>query len=307
MIENDSKSIAILLSTYNGSKYLNEQFQTLYNQTYKNLVIYARDDGSSDNTREIIQRWKKKMSIKMVDASNNLGAARSFMELVYHCGNYEYYAFCDQDDLWDADKIEKAIKKIKDYDQPYLYFCNGRYVDENGAVTRDKTTVPTEDLNFWSAIVCGFCPGCSMVWNNELMKIVRRVNYRSLPMHDLLFCLSALAFGNVLYDETVHYSRRMHENNVVGRSGKSKIQLFKQRKKLWLKEGKKNPIGIFLQDIKRNLISENVIIDLEELEDFIQYKVSIKSKIELLINKKYISSNQRATCSFKVRILFNLI
>lgn len=300
-------TVAVLMAVYNGERFLDRQLETIYNQTYDNIVVYVRDDKSSDKTLEILNNWKDRLNICLLESDKNIGPADSFMDLVYRCGHHKYYAFSDQDDEWDPDKLEIAINKVKQFDVPFLYFCNARIIDENSRVLKENTLVNEADLNFWSDIVCGVCAGCAMVFNDKLMELVRRTKYRSIPMHDTLFGLSAMAMGYFYYDKTVHYSRRMHSNNVVGREGKSATALFKQKLMLWFKNGKKDPIDTFLDDIALNLAKESTVVDFKELSHIIHYKENLINKIRVLTDKRLTSTNTRAVRSFKARVLLNLI
>ena len=107
--------IAIFLSTYNGSRYLKKQLDSIANQTYIDLIhLYIRDDGSSDSTLDIISKYSCKMNITVI-LGDNVGPAKSFWELFTNKDIMaDYYAFCDQDDIWDKDKVEKGVKALND-------------------------------------------------------------------------------------------------------------------------------------------------------------------------------------------------
>ena len=103
--------IAILMSTYNGHKYLDEQMESLVNQTLKdNMTVYVRDDGSNDDTIEIIEKWSKKLDVVLYKGEN-IGPAKSFWDLFMNLGiQADYYAFCDQDDVWEKDKLRRELR-----------------------------------------------------------------------------------------------------------------------------------------------------------------------------------------------------
>ena len=106
--------IIILLSTYNGAKYLKNQIDSLASQTYDDFRIIARDDGSSDESLAILKLYDK---IEIVDSRQNLGAKGSFAELLEYAVEHtdgEFFMFCDQDDVWKNDKIEKTLAKIQE-------------------------------------------------------------------------------------------------------------------------------------------------------------------------------------------------
>ena len=127
--------IAVLMSTYNGHKYLDKQLKSIAEQTVVNhLTLYIRDDGSKDDTFDIIDKWKNKINIVLYK-EKNAGPAMSFWQLLMKSEvKADYYAFCDQDDVWDKDKIEKGIEKLKGSIQ--LYACNCRIIDEKDVVIK---------------------------------------------------------------------------------------------------------------------------------------------------------------------------
>ena len=104
-----NKEVVILISTYNGEKYLAEQLDSLLNQTYQNIKIFIRDDGSKDKTIDIIKEYQKKSEKIFLTEGKNIGFINSFFELLKLSNNADYYAYCDQDDVWMEDKIERAV------------------------------------------------------------------------------------------------------------------------------------------------------------------------------------------------------
>ena len=101
--------IAIMLSTYNGEKYIRKQLDSLVNQSYKAYMkVFVRDDGSTDNTLSILEEYIEKINLTIIKGEN-VGPGKSFWKLFMNQNiNADYYAFCDQDDIWDSDKLKKA-------------------------------------------------------------------------------------------------------------------------------------------------------------------------------------------------------
>ena len=107
--------VNILLSTFNGEPFLGEQLDSLQSQDYPNFEIYVRDDGSTDDTVSLLQEYQVKYpNIKLV-TGKNVGYIRNFYELVHSCGGdkNELYAFCDQDDVWEPQKISRSVAMIQ--------------------------------------------------------------------------------------------------------------------------------------------------------------------------------------------------
>lgn len=113
--------IAILMSTYNGSLFIKEQIESILKQTNKEWLLYIRDDGSTDDTRMILQEYTRKNPSKihlLHDEFMNIGAGRSFMHLL-EVVNADYYMFCDQDDVWMENKIERTYLYLRNLEQKF--------------------------------------------------------------------------------------------------------------------------------------------------------------------------------------------
>ncbi len=306
LIEDD---VAIMLSTYNGEEYLDEQLKSIYEQTYKSIKLYVRDDGSNDNTLQIIDKWSAKMDITVIESEMNVGPAKSFLEIVKKVGEHAVYAFCDQDDIWDNDKVEIAMKRLTQSSEvPTLYFSNSRLINNVGEVIAETTHLEAPIITFESEVVCGYCPGCAMFFNRTLLELVNAENYSSVPMHDTLFVLTALAVGNVIYDKIPRFSRRMHAHNVVGKKGKNFLGKIKQTVSTWFVNSKKCPLNQFAYELYDNLkVIGDLNLNESELLKLIDYKKGIKNKLVIYKSAAYTTKNKRALRSFHIRLFLNLL
>ena len=123
--------VAVLMSTYNGEKYLKQQIDSILNQRGDfQLDLLIRDDGSNDNTISILEEYTQTNKIHYY-IGNNLGPAYSFLDLLINSHNYDFYAFADQDDYWMPNKISVAISNLSNIKGPALYFANAELVDSN--------------------------------------------------------------------------------------------------------------------------------------------------------------------------------
>lgn len=126
--------VDILLATYNSNeKYLKQQIESILNQTYKNIHIYISDDASPNkNIINILKDYKSKDNrITVFEQKENLGFNKNFEFLLKH-STAEYIMFCDHDDIWYEDKVEKSLLKIKESNASMVY-VNARQIDEYGA------------------------------------------------------------------------------------------------------------------------------------------------------------------------------
>ena len=123
------EKVCVLMSTYNGEKYLKEQLDSILNQNSIIVDILIRDDGSTDKTLNILDEYNKKYNNIRYYTGENLKSAKSFLDLLFTAGEYDYYSFSDQDDVWDRDKLLVAVSKLKEgYN---LYGCKKKIVNSN--------------------------------------------------------------------------------------------------------------------------------------------------------------------------------
>ncbi len=223
------KVITILMSTYNGERFLEKQLTSINRQSLSkkeySIRLFVRDDGSSDRTIDILNSWKEKLSIDIV-VGNNIGARESFFALLCDAPESDYYAFCDQDDIWDENKLERAIACV-DADRT-LYFSNVRYIDEYDKPLGENLLCQEFNFTLTRLLMCNPANGCSMVWNRGLQKLIKDVPYDTFTMHDEYLCTIATLFGNVVYDSLPTMGYRVHGSNVTqSNSLAKKIKLWK--------------------------------------------------------------------------------
>lgn len=210
--------IAVLMSTYNGEKYLREQIESiLCQESLTQIDIWVRDDGSKDTTTEILEEYAAVGKLKWY-TSSNMGPAHSFIDLVKHCGEYDYYAFADQDDYWMPKKIQSGISYIEKMSVPALYFANAEMVDSELTSLGRNVYNESPKLDFYTLCCAGGLLGCTMIFNHRLAEIVQlHEQPEAMVMHDFyLAVLCKLFGGEIVYDNQPQMKYRQHGNNVVG-------------------------------------------------------------------------------------------
>lgn len=215
------ETINVLMSCYNGEKFLDEQIASILNQkTTRKIELYIRDDGSKDNTKGILEKYADYENIH-INLAPNVGVVKSFFDLLTYCEPADYYAFADQDDIWFEDKLEKAMDAITKEganNTPILY-CSNFY---NWNSDTDEAT-PCRNINEPVSIVktivsgdSGF--GFTQVMNHEMRKLVLRYNetYPTMKVwtHDMWCHTLAVCFGKLIYDHSYTANYRRHGNNV---------------------------------------------------------------------------------------------
>lgn len=214
-------SIAVIMSTYNGEKYLREQLDSVLNQKDVNLDLYVRDDGSIDGTVEILNQYMNRYPQVHVESGSNAGVGNSFMNCLYSVpGEYQYYGFADQDDIWLEDKCIAGIRALKRTGKA-LYSSNQECVDSDGKsrglryTGNDHIHLTTMEIVFRNTIA-----GCTFIFTNELAEKLKANRFSTellrVRIHDVCVAAAASMNGGIFYDRESHMEYRQHQNNVVG-------------------------------------------------------------------------------------------
>ncbi len=224
MITN-KRTVAVLLAAYNGEKYLKEQLDSLLGQSFKDFTCFIHDDGSSDGTAEIFQTYAEEYpdTFVIVPGSATGGAKNNFIFLMKEVDS-EYYMFCDQDDVWLADKIGLAFAEIKKHDgsAPQCVYTDLKVVDENLMIINesfyDFSDLDPKKNAPENLLMTNVCAGCTMMINRRLRDLCLSADFPLFEMHDWLAALIASFFGELhfLDEKTMLY--RQHGTNEVGAS-----------------------------------------------------------------------------------------
>lgn len=297
------KKITVLMSTYNGEKYIIEQLKSLEKQKEVLINLFIRDDGSTDNTVQIIKEYKTdKMKIELI-CGENIGVRDSFIWLIKNCPYItEYYAFCDQDDYWLEEKLISAIK-IMDKDKekiPKLYYSNILVVDENLNIITKSNYNNVKDI-LPVALTNNPATGCTVVFNRNLLeKVVFPENYK-IRMHDWWMYKVCICIGGKIYkDNNSYIYYRQHGSNAIGAiRNKSRInQIYEFSKKIsyFSKEAellKKNYLNL--------IMNEGNLKKIEKVEKL--SKLRILKRIKILFDKDFNIGIFKYTMQLKIAIL----
>lgn len=217
------EKVDILMATYNGEKYIEEQIQSILNQTYKEFRLLISDDCSNDGTRVILNEFAKKDNrIILFFQDENLGVVRNFEFLLEKVEN-EYFMFSDQDDFWYDNKIEQSLKKVKESDADLVY-TDLEVVDSNLKLI-NKSFWDLKSLrhkiekynNFEAIYLNNFVTGCTILckksWISKVLPIPKNSKY---ILHDYWFSIIVSSNGKIEYIDKPLIKYRQHYNNSVG-------------------------------------------------------------------------------------------
>lgn len=237
-----SCKVQILLSTYNGAEYIDEQIESILSQEVVDFQLLIRDDGSSDQTisklRQYVTEYPGQVNLS---EGVNLGAKDSYFELIQMCSvDFDFYAFCDQDDVWNGKKLMHAITVLKDRPQdiPVMYCSSTAMVDSDLKFIQNWPETPRRPLSLYNALVENIAVGCTIVMNRKAMDFVKAslpINKANVIMHDWWLYLCISAFGEVIFDSDTFILYRQHNNNVIGGPSSNYINKWTRRLKRFIR------------------------------------------------------------------------
>lgn len=218
-----NKEVAILMSTYNGERYLKDQIQSILKQTYKNWHLYIRDDGSTDETRSIISKFEAKYPEKITffnkDRVENKGVVKSFMEMLAGA-EADFYMFSDQDDVWKEEKVAKSVAAMMQRDYLKKPICIHTDLQVVNANLEGNEVMNGERIwhDFQHLLFSNCITGCTMMINQITKDMMHfdTIDYDKIYMHDWWIGLICAEFGEIVYLEEPLILYRQHGDNVVG-------------------------------------------------------------------------------------------
>lgn len=230
--------ICILLATYNGEKFLKDQIDSIVQQTVDDWILHIRDDGSTDRTSSIIERYTQQYPSKVVFHKDglHLGACQSFLQLL-RLAHGDYYMFCDQDDVWLPNKIDLTLSKMKQEEEkfiaPILIHTDMTVVDSSlneiaSSFWKQMRLLPQYNT-YYDLLACHNANGCTIMLNEQAKTETLRAS-DTAPMHDIWAALAVSAHENgvVTYIEDKTMLYRQHANNVIGSRNTSISTLLKK-------------------------------------------------------------------------------
>ena len=265
--------IAILLGTYNGAQYIQEQLDSFADQTYSEWIVWASDDGSIDRTVCIVKEFGHKVGssrIHQIEGPKK-GFAANFLSMVCDPGlKAEAYAYADQDDIWMKDKLERAANFLASVpaNKPALYCSRTQYVDKDNRslkVSKDYSRPAV----FKNALVQNIASGNTMVFNEAARSLLLKIGVDpDASLHDwLTYIVVSGAGGEIFFDKNPSVRYRQHSNNLIGMNtglgaklGRIRM-LFKGRFREWNERHVR-----ILGRVRSLLTSENIIV-LEKFSD----------------------------------------
>lgn len=224
-----SLSVAVILGFYNGNKYILDQLESIISQTHKNISVFIFDDNSSEKIikKEIYSKQKYPNQISIITRKTNLGYAKNFLYGLKELkNNFDYYAFSDQDDIWDNNKIEQALIHLnhKDNSKANLYCSRTNYYNYDLSRKIGSSKIFNRPPTFRNAILQNIAGGNTIVLNNKAKEIISKtIKCKEYVSHDWwCYQIISASEGAIIFNKTTFVKYRQHNKNIIGRNNSLK-------------------------------------------------------------------------------------
>ncbi len=232
-LSNDNPTVAILLCTYNGAKFLHEQLQSLKCQSLTSWRLVWRDDGSTDETRDILARFAAEQSpgqvIEAPGSGQHIGVFDGFCSLLDTVRPAEFAALCDQDDVWLPHRLARAAALLCRVPpgRPGLY-CARQMLTDSALTPLGQSFTLRKPMEFPAALMENIVTGCSAMLNPAAVQIIQVAQRPQRSLHDWWSYLMILSVGgDVIFDEAPALLYRQHGSNSVGAAPSMAVRLWR--------------------------------------------------------------------------------
>lgn len=204
----------VLLATFNGERYLDEQLESLNRQVDVNVRVWANDDGSVDETLKVLHKWQVQGLIKSISKTQGIGSTRAFLTLLSEHSGAEYVAFCDQDDIWEPKKLATQVLKIEN-EEAMVVISQRLHIDPNGKCI-GKSKRLRRQPSFENAMMENIAFGNTMMLNNMAVKLINGIPEPQVEHYDSWIYLLVSTFGKIVEVPQPLTYYRIHSKNSVG-------------------------------------------------------------------------------------------
>lgn len=301
----EESRVAVLLSAYHGEENIAAQLESILRQECPAKVsILVRDDGSTDGTAAILREYAARYDRIELFTGGNIGSVGSFFALFYTAvaRGFDYYAFCDQDDVWLPDKLSAALTALEREENgaPVLYGGCSYLADEQLRKTGKTTQTQRREIAFFNTAIQNICPGHSQVLNHALAsRIVQRTkSLDGVYSWDLWVANAAAVTGKIIFDPTPHTLYRQHGNNQL---------LYGTGKPAWvksriarLKKRETRQFTVQLAAFTRQFRADMTPQQAREAEAFLAAQSGVFKRLRCACTTKFYRQRAAETAAFRV-------
>jgi glycosyltransferase involved in cell wall biosynthesis len=270
--------VEVLLSTFNGTKYLPELLGSVWAQDYPDVALSVRDDGSTDGTWALVETLVADRAKASFTAGPNLGAGTSFLTLLGSVSPASSYAaFCDQDDVWLPGKLSAGVSALQPFKGPALYCAAVNLVGEDlSAIRLHRRCVRSP--SFENALVENIATGCTIVLNRPAIDLLVARVPKDFLVHDAWCYLVVAGCGHVVYDPRPWVLYRLHQSNTIG-VGRTLWAEWSGRARRQLRDGRQRVLSRQAEELKRLYGSDLRPAAAQVLDDFLEAQSPWRSRL----------------------------
>ncbi len=214
--------VLVLMAVYNGSDFLEDQFTSIQGQEDVNVEVWVNDDGSDDKSEEVIQKWSSLGLVTKITTTNRVGHVLSFKKLIESVAEnapFDYFAFSDQDDIWDIDKLITSMKSSPQI-TPWLACANRRLLDTDKIKRIQDADMKQIKLSFENALIQNVVYLHSILLNRAGFQLAQKNLDAPIVYLDAWLYLIFTNFGQIFYNPRPLLTYRIHPNNTIGLGSK---------------------------------------------------------------------------------------
>lgn len=301
----------ILLAVYNGERYLEEQIESILLQDYKDLLILARDDCSTDRSVEILEEYQKRDNrvVTVKDSFGNVHGAMNFNILmkfaIDHYPNCVYF-FADQDDVWMSGKVSKLVSVLKNEHTSAMVYTNYKVVDkklEHGKDAYSEKIELTEAQYCSRLLMQNWIMGCTMAFNFPLLKAAYPV-ILGAGYHDRHVAIVAAFTGKIIYLQDALIYHRVHDNNLTQKSNTTMLhkRIFRIIKRMMLTQKEFRKLILYAEELFCRINENGKAI----LKNYIRMLISKrKQSVKIMENYQFYMVSNLQNRIFKAQLIMN--
>lgn len=301
-------TVQVLMSTYNGEKYLVQQVDSILNQQNVDVHLLIRDDGSTDGSVDVIQKLKKKYNSKIeYYKGKNVGYKKSFLDLTKNTDkNFDFFAFADQDDYWMPQKLCSAINHLtNNLNSIQLYASTVIITDEN-LKPLYKKDISDFVNSFGSSLSRIRLAGCTYVFNGKALEMLNKFDWsdipnKEMPSHDgLLMTICQAVNGYVYVDQEAYLLHRRRAESVTSGGNGILKRINNERKMMFDCRNDKSTLSLRIYDTFETQLSP---VNKKLINEVMNYKDSLSNRLRLVKNKQLNCGLKLGNLETKIRIM----
>lgn len=303
-------SILVLMSTYNGEKYLVEQLDSIFRQVGIKVRLLVRDDGSTDSTVAILHKYKAKYdaTIEIVEG-HNIGWKKSFQTLIqeaaHRYSDYKYFAFADQDDIWLPEKLSRAVGLLDTLPEGPRLYCSNQFIYRDGKkcglIFKESGIVSVK-----GCLVRNYATGCTILFDVNLLKCLAAGSPTISIAHDYWCYMVATLCGSVVIDDNAYILYRQHSSNQIG-AEKNWLGIWKNRLKSISKLIGNHNREVMAKELARLHGGQMTPEGRAAVDKLANYRLSLSNRMSLLFDKGYTLNRVSNDFWLKLRIILGRV